>query len=362
MATKELSRWQILHGVYAIAVGMFSQKIQCRHLPKRLPLRLSPDFTAIVTGSTSGIGLQIAGELAKAGAHVVLAVRNTTAGEQFVQEWIRDQQTKGGPSINAEVMELNLLSLESVRAFANYWSDRQLPLNVLVNNAGIFAMGVEQKFTEDRYEQHMQVNHLGHALLSMLLLPSLVRGAPARIINVASIIHHLGFLDPEDMNLTKGNFSPLAGYAGSKMAQIWFNWVLQMRIPKEAGVDVFLAYPGETMTKITRDASAFTRKTEPITKILRFSSLTGARSVLFCATDQQVLEYARAQRETGFPVPPYFLPTCKPGEVASHAQDLASAEKVFSKTLELVGLPEDYIDTALTNESVSSRVDDAKPN
>ncbi|CAM6119988.1 unnamed protein product [Calypogeia fissa] len=337
MATKELSGWQILHGVYVITVGMFSQKIQCRHLPKRLPLRLSPDFTAIVTGATSGIGLQIAGP------YKFSSLMPTS-------------------NLPCQVMELNLLSLESVRTFAKHWSDRQIPLNVLVNNAGIFAMGVEQKFTEDGYEQHMQVNHLGHALLSMLLLPSLVRGAPARIINVASIIHHLGFVDPEDMNLTKGNFSPLAGYAGSKMAQIWFNWVLQMRIPKEAGVAVSLAYPGETMTKISRDASAFTRKTEPITKLLRFSSLTGARSVLFCATDQQVLEDARAQRETGFPVPPYFLPTCKPGEVASHAQDLVSAEKVFGKTLELVGLPEDYIDTALTNESVSSGVDDAKPN
>jgi NAD(P)-dependent dehydrogenase (short-subunit alcohol dehydrogenase family) len=88
-------------------------------------------------------------------------------------------------------MEIDLLSLDSVARFAEAFNARLGPLHVLINNAGMFAMGEAQKFSEEGYEQHMQVNHLAPALLSVLLLPSLIRGSPSRIINVNSVVSSL---------------------------------------------------------------------------------------------------------------------------------------------------------------------------
>jgi len=100
-------------------------------------------------------------------------------------------------------MELDCLSFDSVRKFGERWEARKLALNVLINNAGIFAMNVPKKYSNDGCETHMQVNHLAPALLTVLLLPSLLRGAPSRVVMVNSIMHHLGDLDPTDLNKKK---------------------------------------------------------------------------------------------------------------------------------------------------------------
>ncbi|CAI0406832.1 unnamed protein product [Linum tenue] len=169
---------------------MLFQRILASHLQNPLPLPPVNDLTCIVTGSTSGIGREIARQLAEAGAHVVMAVRNVRAGSELIQKWQTEWAGKGLP-LNIEVMELDLLSLESVVRFAEAWNATSRPLNVLINNAGIFAIGEPQKFSRDGYEEHMQVNHLAPALLSILLLPSLIRGSPSRIVNVNSVVSHL---------------------------------------------------------------------------------------------------------------------------------------------------------------------------
>ncbi|MCO5578673.1 hypothetical protein L7F22_032517 [Adiantum nelumboides] len=109
-------------------------------------------------------------------AHVKVSVYMSRSREEEVEKKGRIEK----------VMELNLLSLSSVRAFAAAWEARQGALHVLINNAGIFSMSAPQKFSEDGLEDHMQVNHLAPALLTLLLLPSLSRGAPSRVVNVNS--------------------------------------------------------------------------------------------------------------------------------------------------------------------------------
>ncbi|TKY45417.1 Short-chain dehydrogenase TIC 32 [Spatholobus suberectus] len=185
---------------------MLFQRIMASHLHNPMPLPPINDLTCIVTGSTSGIGLEIARQLAQSGAHVVMAVRNTKAAQELIQKWQIDSEGLSIP-LNVEVMQVDLLSLDSVARFAEAWNARSAPLHVLINNAGIFS-SEPQKFSKDGYEQHLQVNHLAPALLSILLLPSLIRGSPSRIVNVNSIMHHVGFVDTEDMNVTsgKGNF------------------------------------------------------------------------------------------------------------------------------------------------------------
>ncbi|KAJ4824293.1 hypothetical protein Tsubulata_043508, partial [Turnera subulata] len=159
-------------------------------------------------------------QLAEAGAHVVMAVRNPKAAHELIHKW-QSQGSGHGLPLNIEVMELDLLSLDSVATFAEAWNARMGPLHVLINNAGIFSIGEPQKFSKDGYEEHMQVNHLAPALLSMLLFPSLIRGSPSRIINVNSVMHYVGFVDTEDMNVVAGKrkYSSLVGYTSSKLAQ-----------------------------------------------------------------------------------------------------------------------------------------------
>ncbi|MBA0732570.1 hypothetical protein Gogos_016650 [Gossypium gossypioides] len=174
-----------LRGWMYVIYEMLFQRITASHLHNPLELPPLSDLTCIVTGSTSGIGREIARQLAEAGAHVVMAVRNPKAAHELINQWSASWQ---GLPLNIEVMQLDLLSLDSVVTFANAWNARLAPLHVLINNAGIFSIGEPQKFSKDGFEEHMQVNHLAPALLSILLLPSLIRGSPSRIIYVNSVV------------------------------------------------------------------------------------------------------------------------------------------------------------------------------
>uniref|UniRef100_A0A6N2JWZ1 Uncharacterized protein n=1 Tax=Salix viminalis TaxID=40686 RepID=A0A6N2JWZ1_SALVM len=130
---KSLTGWS-----YVIFEMLF-QKMQARRLKNPLPLPPLHDVTCIVTGSTSGIGLETARQLAVSGAHVVMAVRNQSAALDLIMKW--QDERHGTSLLSVEVMELNLLSLASVVRFARAWNLRSKPLQVLINNAGIFSMG-----------------------------------------------------------------------------------------------------------------------------------------------------------------------------------------------------------------------------
>ncbi|KAK9115616.1 hypothetical protein Sjap_014563 [Stephania japonica] len=199
-----------MRGWLYLAYEMLFQRITASHLQNPIPLPPLHGVTCVITGCTSGIGLQIARQLAESGAHVVMAVRNTKAAHEFSQKWQSEWSGMGIP-LNIEVMELDLLSLESVVRFAEAWNARAAPLHVLINNAGIFSIGEPQKFSKNGYEEHLQVNYLAPALLSLLLLPSLIRG---------SQMHYVGFVDPEDMNMNSGKrkFSSYVGYSSARSA------------------------------------------------------------------------------------------------------------------------------------------------
>ncbi|KAL2897977.1 Dehydrogenase/reductase SDR family member FEY [Bienertia sinuspersici] len=190
---KSLGWIEWLRGWLSVIFEMLFQRISASHLQNPMPLPPIENVTCIVTGSTSGIGREIARQLAESGAHVVMAVRNPKAAHELIQKWQTDWAGKGLP-LNIEVMELDLLSLDSVAQFAEAWNARLGPLHVLINNAGIFSIGESQKFSKDGNEEHMQVNHLAPALLSVLLLPSLLRGSPSRIINVNSVVSNHGYV------------------------------------------------------------------------------------------------------------------------------------------------------------------------
>ncbi len=204
------------------------------------PARL-PDLsghTAVVTGASSGLGAVTARELARAGARVVLAVRDPAKGKAVADAITGDGTIAG----DTEVRALDLGDLASVRAFADSWSG---PLDLLVNNAGI--MGVPQSRTADGFELQLGTNHLGHFALTNLLLPHIA----GRIVTVSSGLARIGRIDLDDPNWQRRPYRPMRAYAQSKLANLLFTLELQRRLTGAASpVRALSAHPGVAATSL----------------------------------------------------------------------------------------------------------------
>lgn len=178
----------------------------------------------IITGASSGLGEECALALSKLGAEVVLAVRNTSKGENVLNK-IKQQV----PNARIEVSELDLTDFESIRNFASRENSKQI--DILLNNAGIMA--VPFALTKDGYESQMGTNHLGHFLLTSLLFENLNKSNVGRIINVSSTAHRLGKLktgNRTDILMTQENYSPWVAYGNSKLANLLFTSELSRRL------------------------------------------------------------------------------------------------------------------------------------
>ena len=193
----------------------------------------------LVTGATSGIGLQTALEIARLGARVVVHGRSQEKVDQA-----RSTLEAAGGRAEGVVFELN--SLDSVRKGAEELARRFPRLDVLVNNAGVFMN--ERVVTEDGLEMTFQVNHLAPFLLTNLLLKGPLKGPGARIVNVSSIAHSRGRMRFEDPQLARG-FQGYAAYAQSKLANILFTFELAERLPP-AQVTANCLHPGVVSTKL----------------------------------------------------------------------------------------------------------------
>jgi NAD(P)-dependent dehydrogenase (short-subunit alcohol dehydrogenase family) len=195
---------------------------------------------AVVTGANSGLGLVTATELARHGAHVVLAVRNTTAGAQAARQI-------GG---DAEVRELDLASLASVRAFAAKLAADHPVIDLLINNAGVVLLG-PRRTTADGFELQLGTNMLGHFALTGLLLGTLGAARAPRVVSLSSITHKTAHLDFDDLMFERG-YRASAAYGRSKLATTIFGVELDRRL-RAAGSPIVstLAHPGLTRTNLT---------------------------------------------------------------------------------------------------------------
>ena len=201
--------------------------------------------TAIVTGANSGLGLVTATELARHGADVVLAVRNTAAGETAA-EAIRAE----APDAKVSVRQLDLASLDSVRAFAERASDELDRIDLLVNNAGLVILGDRQR-TADGFELHFGTNHLGHFALTGRLLPLLERGRSPRVVSLSSLSHKGAHLHFDDLMFEK-TWDASAAYGASKLANTVFGIELDRRL-RTGGSPIIstLAHPGVSRSNLT---------------------------------------------------------------------------------------------------------------
>jgi NAD(P)-dependent dehydrogenase (short-subunit alcohol dehydrogenase family) len=205
---------------------------------------------AIVTGANSGLGFETASALAGAGAHVVLACRDTATGSAAAGE-IRDRH----PEASLAVRELDLASLAAVRGFAErVRADVDGGIDLLVNNAGVMA--IPRSETEDGFETQFGVNHLGHFALTGLLLDALRDAGtvvrPARVVTVSSGAHRAGEIDFDDLD-GEASYGRWSAYAASKLANLLFAFELQRRLAAaDAPVASLAAHPGWAATNLQR--------------------------------------------------------------------------------------------------------------
>jgi NAD(P)-dependent dehydrogenase (short-subunit alcohol dehydrogenase family) len=199
---------------------------------------------ALITGSNSGIGFESAKMLAERGATVVLACRGASKADEA-----RSRIVAGQPGAEIISMPLDLADLDSVRAFAQAFSDRFDRLDLLINNAGV--MMPPASTTKQGFELQLGVNHLGHFALTGLLLDRLRSTAGARVVNVSSQAHRGGRIDFDDVDFNKRRYDRLAAYNQSKLANLLFTFEAVRRFAT-AGIDVLVAaaHPGWTRTNL----------------------------------------------------------------------------------------------------------------
>ncbi|MRH44460.1 SDR family NAD(P)-dependent oxidoreductase [Aquibacillus halophilus] len=241
---------------------------------------MNKDSVAVVTGANSGMGKATSIAIAKTGATVVMVCRHRERGEEARKEV---QEMSGNSAV--VLMQCDLGSKDSIRSFCTTFKDSYQRLDVLVNNAGVILPGRHE--TSDGFELQFGVNHLGHFLLTKLLLEQIIASAPARIINVSSGAHKIGKIHFENINLTK-NYRLWRAYGQSKLANILFTYELADRL-KEKGVTVNCLNPGAVATNmgINRNTGFGTF----ITRILKPYFQTaeqGAETAIYLATADEV--------------------------------------------------------------------------
>jgi NAD(P)-dependent dehydrogenase (short-subunit alcohol dehydrogenase family) len=203
---------------------------------------------AIVTGANSGLGLVTARELARAGASVVMACRNLDKGHAAIE-----QVRAAVPGAQVQVDELDLASLESVRAFAERYRATHDGLDLLINNAGVMAP--PRRRTADGFELQFGTNHLGHFLLTVLLLDLMEGREDARVVTLSSTAHKMGRISFDNLNGDRRYFRWNA-YGQSKLANLLFALELDRRLrSKGSTIKSLAAHPGYAATNLQSAAA-----------------------------------------------------------------------------------------------------------
>jgi NAD(P)-dependent dehydrogenase (short-subunit alcohol dehydrogenase family) len=226
--------------------------------------------TVVVTGANSGIGLEAVRALATAGAHVVLACRNTAKGEQAAA-------TVTAVAGSTEVRELDLADLSSVGRFAA-GLDRQV--DVLVNNAGLMA--VPELRTADGFEMQIGTNFLGHFALTGLLLPRITD----RVVTVSSLMHRMGRIDLDDLAWQRRRYHRWLAYGQSKLADLMFAYELQHRFVAAGSLlRSMAAHPGYAATNLqARTGTVQDQVMRVLNGIIAQDAAGGALPTLYAAT------------------------------------------------------------------------------
>ncbi|CAH2094885.1 unnamed protein product [Euphydryas editha] len=244
---------------------------------------LAEGKTVIVTGATSGIGKEASWEFAKRGAKVFMACRNMAKCEEVRREIVLETHNK-----YVYCRPCNLASADSIRSFVERFKSEEPHLDILVNNAGV--METPKGVTRDGFETQLGINHFGHFLLTELLLDTLQKSAPSRVVIVTCSAHQKGKIHKEDLNMTE-NYDPVAAYNQSKLANVLFARELGRRM-LGTGVAVTAVDPGFSDTDLTRHMAMMKSLTRFVVYPLFWPVMkkprTAAQVVLHAALDPRL--------------------------------------------------------------------------
>jgi NAD(P)-dependent dehydrogenase (short-subunit alcohol dehydrogenase family) len=239
--------------------------------------------TAVITGANTGLGYETASALAAKGAHVVLAVRNLDKGKDAA-----NGITAATPGASVALQELDLTSLQSIRAAADQLKSNYDSIDLLINNAGV--MFTPKSTTKDGFELQFGTNHLGHFALTGLLLDRVLAAPGSRIVTVSSQGHRFarGGIRFDDLQWER-SYSRVGAYGQAKLANLVFTYELQRRLTGTNTVAV-AAHPGGSNTELARNSPALLRLVfNVVGPLLTQDADMGALPTLRAATDPGVL-------------------------------------------------------------------------
>lgn len=278
------------------------------------------DKVVIITGANTGIGKENAIDLAKRGGKIYIACRDIQRGEEALKE-IR----KVSGSDNVHFLQLDLASLESVREFVKKFRALEEHLHILINNAGVMAC--PRALTKDGFEMQIGTNHLGHFLLTNLLLDLIKASSPSRIVNVSSEGHRIGGIYKNDL-MSEKSYSKYKAYGQSKLANILFSRELSKKL-EGSGVTVNSCHPGVVKTELGRHMNETVRKfiIKPLFEPFFKTPWEGAQTQIYLALDPDL------DKTSG-----KYFSDCKEKTPSSAARDDATAAWLYDKSIELVNL------------------------
>ncbi|XP_007525888.1 retinol dehydrogenase 11 [Erinaceus europaeus] len=277
-----------------------------------------PGKVVVITGANTGIGKETAKELAQRGARVYLACRDVQKGELVAKEI---QNVTGNKQVL--VRKLDLADTKSIRSFAEDFLAEEKHLHILINNAGVMMCPYSK--TADGFEMHIGVNHLGHFLLTHLLLDKLKESAPSRVVNVSSLAHHMGRIHFHNLQGQRFYSAGLA-YCHSKLANILFTKELAQRL-KGSGVTVYSVHPGTVHTELTRHSS-FLRCVWWILSAFIKTPEQGAQTSLHCALTEGLESLSG-----------HHFSDCQVAWVSPQGRNMTTARRLWDVSCDLLGLP-----------------------
>jgi retinol dehydrogenase 12 len=277
------------------------------------------DKTVLVTGASSGIGLETTRGLVAQGAKVVMLVRNQAKGEAAIAEI-----KQGVPDARMELVLADLYTMAEVRRAAAEIKQRYDRLDVLVNNAGLIHK--TRELTSDGLERTFALNHLAAFLLTYELRDLLIASAPARVITVSSFGHNFASVDWDDLAYRKNGYSEIYVYGTSKLCNIWFAVESAKRFAGK-GVTSNALHPGAVASNFGASGSLFYRISAGIARPFMIGSAKGARTSIYLASSPEVEGVSGK----------YFV-RCREKTPSKLARDEGQAAKLWELSEKLCGL------------------------
>ncbi|XP_061523054.1 retinol dehydrogenase 12 isoform X2 [Phycodurus eques] len=261
--------------------------------------------TAIITGANTGIGKETARDLAARGARIIMACRDLERAEEARSEILEDTG-----NANVVVRKLDLSDCRSIRAFAELINKEEKQVNILINNAGIMMCPYSK--TTDGFEMQFGVNHLGHFLLTYLLLDLIKVSAPARIVVVASVAHTWTSLRLDDLNSENG-YDTMKAYGQSKLANVLFARALAKKL--------------KVQSDLWRHQHQCIQVAVKIFRIFTKTTVEGAQTTIYCAVQPGLESQSGA-----------YFSDCAPARCSRSASDDDLAQELWESSCSMLGI------------------------